>query len=119
MSTSATITSLAVLKVNADRGLDFMDNFVPFVAETIRQSTTDNVSLPDVQRQLYETFGIQIPRAPLRTILGRAKDQKLVVDDGGVLRPNRAKLELLDFVSVRSNALREHQALIARLVTLG
>ena len=43
------ITSLAILKANWDKGLDYIENFVPFVAECLRTAPQDEVSLPELQ----------------------------------------------------------------------
>ena len=50
---TAALVSLAILKVNRDRlGRDYIENFVPFVGEALRQSTDDVVSLPQLQEGL-------------------------------------------------------------------
>jgi hypothetical protein len=57
-----TVSSLALLKVSYDRQRkDYFDNFVPMVAECLRRSAEDVVSLPDLQSDLREQFGLSLP----------------------------------------------------------
>ena len=56
----ATLVSLAILKVNWDVfGKDYVENFVPFVAEAVRLSTAAAVSLPELQQSVVDTFGLR------------------------------------------------------------
>ena len=58
MSSSA-LTSLAILKVNWDRlGLDYVENFVPFVVECARSSSEEVISLPTMQQMVSDKFGL-------------------------------------------------------------
>jgi len=70
--TGQVITSLAILKVNWDRGHDYIKNFVPFVAECLRTAPQPEVSLPELQTAIHDTFGLRIPQGALKTILRRA-----------------------------------------------
>jgi hypothetical protein len=67
-----TITSLAILKVNWDHGRDYIENFVPFVAESLSPMPQQEVSLPELQAAIYENFGLHIPQGALKTVLRRA-----------------------------------------------
>jgi len=56
-----TISSLALLKVSYERQRkDYFDKFVPMVAECLRRSAEDVVSLPDLQSDLREQIGLQV-----------------------------------------------------------
>lgn len=90
---SPALTSLAVLKVNADRGGDYISTFVPFVAAALFQSESDVISISEVQSQLKQEFGLDIPQGPPRTILDRSvrdgfarRDAKLYVRNLDALR---------------------------------
>lgn len=65
------ITSLAILKVNWDHGKSYIDNFSPFVLEAITATTTQEISLPDLQEKIKELFSLNIPQGALRTILNK------------------------------------------------
>ena len=57
-----TISSLALLKVNYDeQRKDYFENFVPIVAECLRRSSGDVISLQDLQSDLRERFGLSLP----------------------------------------------------------
>ena len=62
MVIAPTISSLALLKVSYDRQhKDYFDNFVPMVAKCLMRSAEDVVSLPDLQSDLREQFGLSLP----------------------------------------------------------
>ena len=72
MATS-TLTSLAILKVNWDHlGVDYVENFVPFIVELARRSQDKVISLPDMQRSMIDEFGLQLPQTALRMVISRA-----------------------------------------------
>lgn len=70
---NSTLVSLAILKVNFDLGKTYLDNFVPIVAECIRISEDDIVSLPVLQENLRSNFGLKIPQKVIEAILKRVK----------------------------------------------
>ena len=109
------IPSLAMLKVNWDVGRDYIENFVPFVAECIRASPHPEVSLPDLQRAMAKTFGFDIPQGALQTILRRAAKHQYVVPSEGIYRRNDEALAGLDLSRSRSDVLRKYEALLERL----
>lgn len=69
---TAPVISLAILKVNWDaKRKDYVDNFVPIVAECIRLSDHDVVSIPNLQMDIRTKFGLRIPQNQLRGVLTR------------------------------------------------
>ena len=113
---TAVIASLAVLKVNSDNGADYIENFVPFAAECLRNSRGDGVSLDDLQSQLRLQFGLSIDQAPLRTILDRVVRNGLATRERHAYVRNRPKLETLRFADVHDRTIRQVNALVERLV---
>jgi hypothetical protein len=76
MSSVATLTSLAMLKVRRDHeGTDYLDYLLPFVASTIAESNAATVTASDVQRQLKSRFGLTIPLRPVELVLTRLAKQ--------------------------------------------
>ena len=66
--------SLAFLKVHSDSTNEiFLDNFIPFVAQLLRQLKEDAISIPDLQDELFRGFGLCIPQSVIKAILYRAK----------------------------------------------
>lgn len=115
MSTDA-LVSLAILKVNWDRlGRDYIENFVPFIAEALRQIADDVVSLPLLQKDLRERFGLDLPLNPLRQVLQRAAKQGFVRRQSGVFYRNPERLNELNFAAVRSAVVSIHDRLLPRL----
>jgi len=110
------ITSLAVLKVNWDRGHDHIENFVPFVAECMRAAPAREVSLGQLQSDALDRFGLRIPQGALRTILSRAVRKGYANKTRGIYLRNDEALAGLDFQRNRAEALRKHQALVGKLV---
>ncbi len=114
---SPAITSLAILKVNWDTfGKDYIENFVPFVAQCIISMKSEVVSVVDVQTKLEIDFGIRIPQNALKTILNRAANRSYVIRQHGAYVPNQKALATLDFESTKQRVLREHNATIGKLI---
>jgi len=110
------VAALAILKVNWDDRQDYIENFVPIVGHCIRESGASVASVPDVQREVRETFGIRVPQGPLKTILGRATGNNLLVREHDVYRPNKDALDGMGLGSEREAVLRQHHQLVQRLV---
>ena len=114
----ATLVSLAILKVNWDVfGKDYVENFVPFVAEAVRLSTAAAVSLPELQQSVVDTFGLRIPQHSLKTILVRVAKRKYLHRDAGVFRPNRPELDKLNFQETQQRALMHHRTVVQQLIS--
>ncbi len=109
------IPSLAMLKVNWDTGHDYIDNFVPFVAECIRVSSQAEVSLPDLQDLVAREFGLRIPQNALKTILRRAVKAGYITRTQGIYRRIDHALDKLTISQTREQALRQHEALVQKL----
>ena len=110
------ITSLAILKVNWDEGeKDYLENFMPFVAERLRQGPADEVSLPELQEALSAHIGLDVPQGVVRTLLKRAHKRgyvsvvsKVYLRDLGALGPSEMKRKTAEIQ-------RKCQALIVEL----
>jgi hypothetical protein len=110
------VPSMAILKVNWDEGRDYIENFVPFIAECIRTAPQPEVCLPELQSSVGKTFGFNIPQGALNTILRRAARRGYVERGEGIYRRNDEPLAKLDFSVLRNEVLRKYEALIAKLV---
>jgi hypothetical protein len=113
---TAVIATLAILKVNSDNGADYIDNFVPFVADCLRKSRDDVVSLDDLREGLRSNFGLDIPNGPLRTILSRAVRHGYARhEDRHLVRVPEA-LGNFSLDDTRADAARQVAALIDKLI---
>lgn len=113
---ASVIPSLAIVKVNWDDRRDYIDNFVPFVAECIRVAAHAEISVSEVQAAVARSFGLTIPQGALQTILNRVRKQGYVERVEGVYRRNDEALARLEFAKVRDDALRKSEALSAKLI---
>jgi hypothetical protein len=109
------IASLAILKVNWDAGGDYIENFVPFVAECLRTAAQPEVSWADLQRAVTEDFGLSIPQGALSTILRRAARRGYVQRTQGIWRRNDQALAKVGLTRARDDAVRKYEGLIAKL----
>lgn len=76
------LTTLAILQVNAERGQSHLDNYLPFVYHCLALSGADVASTGDLQSQLGQEFGIEIPQGVLQRLLKKgADDGKLRLED--------------------------------------
>ena len=117
MAITPTISSLALLKVSYDRQRkDYFDNFVPMVAECLRRSAEDVISLPDLQSDLREQFGLSLPQNAIRTVLKRTSKRGYVRVESGVYDRNEDELEGLKFRSEQRRVMQEHDSLIREFV---
>ena len=110
------LTSLAILKANWDRGQDYIENFVPFIAQALVQRPHAEVSLPMLQEIVRQEFGLNIPQGPLKTILRRAARRNYVKHSQHVYIRNDKKCQELDFNKTQETVLRQHNNLIAKLM---
>ena len=111
------ITSLAILKVNWDRNhTGYLENFLPFVCESLRLSQENEVSLPALQESILTLFGIKIPQSALKTILHHAKKRNYVIHDMGIYKRNKEKLSKKNISKLRAEAERKHRSLINKLI---
>lgn len=110
-----TLTSLAILTVNWDRGHDVIDSFVPIVAECIRTGGDRPVGLVDLQEAVKADAGIKIPSGALHAILQRCARKGLVTREHKVYVPKRDKLEETDYLSTQQEAIRSYTSLLTKL----
>lgn len=68
---SETLTSLAILKVNIDRGGDYLDYLVPFVLQILADHRPDPVTSEAVCSFIRDDFGLEIPDRAVQIVLQR------------------------------------------------
>jgi hypothetical protein len=113
--TQASLVSLAILKVNWDnKGHDYVDNFLPFVAEALRKCA-EHISVAELQKVIREEFGLVIPQGALNTLLRRAERRGLVIRESGVFTKNGTPVDS-NFARERQDLLRKQNGLFAKLL---
>lgn len=114
---SNTIISLAILKVNWDeRKKDYLDNFVPFVAECILKSNNQEISQNQVRDDLIKVFGLKIPLNVIKSILKKLRRQDLIYIENEVYYPDREKISSLKFDEKREMVLEQHKKIVEELI---
>lgn len=110
------ITSLAVLRVNWDeQGRDYLENFAPFLTETLRASHEDLVSLGAVTEQMTALVGFSLPQGVVKTLLRRAAARKHVRRQNGVFYIDRERLPSEPMAKKEGDLRRECEALVTKL----
>lgn len=110
---STTSTSMAILKVNADRhGQDALDNFVPMVADRLFYVNRPSISVADLRHLVNDEYGVWIPEGALQTIVNKCAKRKLIRKASGTLQLYREKLAPYDLSDVRARVRREHTAVV-------
>lgn len=111
------IISLAILQVNWDvTNKDYLDNFVPFVAECILRSKSQEILQNQVRDDVHKNFGLQIPLNVIKSILKKLRRKGLIRIEKSVYYPNRDKIRELEFNEKRSVVLEQHKKLIEELI---
>ena len=70
MST-ATLTSLAILKVNVDQGNDYLDYLRPFILQVLVEHKPNPITIGVVRDHIRSQFGLEIPERTVEIVLKR------------------------------------------------
>lgn len=111
------LPSLAIVKVNWDRKKeDYIDNFVPFIVESLRLSTSNSKTLIELKESIHDLFGFDLPENALKTILHRAKESGYGTFNNGQFIRSEKCISSLDFNRDQSNVLRSYKSLIDKFI---
>jgi hypothetical protein len=109
------LAGLAVLKANWDHDRrSYLDNFVPFLAESLRTARVTEVTPAEAQALLMGSFGIDIPQHAVTAILNRADKAGVVrrIRRNSRYRIERDALTTTALAEHREEALRRQEALL-------
>ena len=81
---SATLTSLAMLKVNIDQGRDYLDYLRPFTLQVLYDHKPNPVTATVVRDHIRNDFGLEIPDRAVQIILKRLSRQHPLTRQHGV-----------------------------------
>ncbi|WP_129633636.1 hypothetical protein [Candidatus Oscillochloris fontis] len=110
---ASTLVSLAILKANADiLKKDYIENFVPIVAQCIKNHSEDVISTPEIQKSLKESFGLDLPQNVIIAILKRVSRAKYVRRERGVYYKNHDKIEELNFENIQIQLIEQYDKVI-------
>lgn len=104
------LATLALLKVNFDRGHDHIEMFMPFVIDCIG-STEDTFAVEDIRLWVRERHELNLPESVMVTLLGRCSRRGLIRRSAG--RWSRVasgpKDDGVDIGAAREQINREHR----------
>ena len=83
---SATLTSLAMLKVNIDQGRDYLDYLRPFILQVLCDHKPNPVTDVAVRDHILKDFGLEIPERAVQIVLKRLSHQYPLTREHGVYR---------------------------------
>lgn len=113
MST-ATLTSLAMLKVTVDRGQDYLDYLRPFILQVLVDHELDPVTDRVVQDHIRRQFGLDIPERAIQVVLKRLSKKVSLKKEMGVYRIT-GTLPDPGIAAEKSKAERHIQAVVSGL----
>ena len=85
MSTE-TLTSLAMLKVHADQGQDYLDYLRPFILQSLIVHEPDPITSVVVRDFISRDFGLEIPDRAIQIVLRRLSRRYSIKAEHGVYR---------------------------------
>ena len=71
MMSTATLTSLAILKVNIDQSKDYLDYLRPFILQVLVDHNPHQITNEIVSKYIREQFGLEIPKRTVEIVLKR------------------------------------------------
>ena len=84
MENIETLTSLAMLKVNADEGQDYFEYITPFVSYVLREAQPNPITDAGTQELLQREFGLSIPKHAVGFVLRRLARRKILKKEHGI-----------------------------------
>ena len=109
------LATIAFLKARFDAGMDHLDMFQPFVEDAVRRSTTDDIELTGIRREIRDWTGLSIPTDVVKTLLQRAAKKKLLTRAGGRYLRTQDYGQDPKWGALMSELELAHQGLAARL----
>lgn len=111
---SATLTSLAMLKVNVDQGRDYLDYLRPFILQVLCDHKPSPVTDVVVRDHIRNDFGLEIPERAVQMVLKRLSRQHPLTREHGVYRIT-GELPNPGIATEKADADRHIRAIIAGL----
>jgi hypothetical protein len=101
------IAALAILTANMAEGKDYVDIFVPLVGHCIYDRKPSVISVTELQNQMKDTFGMQIPLNALKLVLRRTAKRGYIKEQKGAYVPNLEVLAGLNFGTKYQDVIRQ------------
>lgn len=110
------ITGLAILTATHEQGKDYLDIFVSLLGSCIAASKTQFVSSNDIQKMVFNKYGIKIPLNTIKMILHRVEKRGLIKLEGRAYIPIKDELDKLNYDKTIDDVIREQNAVIEKFV---
>ena len=115
MTSTETLTSLAILKVNIDRGGDYLEYLRPFVLQVLVDHKPDPVTAKTVNEHILDQFGLAIPERTIQIVLQRVSKKGYLKKNSGLYYIS-GELPDPGIATKRSEAKRHIDAVMADLM---
>lgn len=112
---NATLTSLAILKVNIDRGTDYLEYLRPFVMEFLFKYRPESITEDTVAAYILAEYGLVIPNQTIRIVLKRISRQSIISREHGAYQIT-GQLEDPRIESKRVRARRDISATVNGII---
>jgi hypothetical protein len=112
---SATLTSLAMLKVNIDQGKDYLDYLRPFIMQILVKQKPNPVTDLTIRAYLRTYFGLEIPERAVQVVLKRLSRDYPLKKEEGIYRIT-GTLSDPGIMAEKANADRHIKAVISGLI---
>ncbi len=86
MASTSTLTSLAMLSVYVNEGLDYLEFLRPFILQVLIEQRPDPVKSNSVSDLLLEHFGLQIPYQTVELVLKRISRDNAISKENHIYR---------------------------------
>jgi hypothetical protein len=110
------LISLAILKVNWDeKQLDYIDNFVPFVATLVYKKNYKEIKAEEICADFPSEYGLHIPLEPMISILTRCKNRGYIYKKGHLHLPVWDKIQKTEFSTIAVRMEELHDLFLSEL----
>ena len=106
---SKTMSSLAIIKVNSDKGMDYIGSFVPFLIHIIKQKNIKDVDVQQLTKEFEEFYGLIIPSYAMITIINRATKRGYIKKQNKRYLPILEKITEEDFMDISVMQIAKYQ----------
>lgn len=114
--TDREITTLAILKVNAENEHLFIDSYLPFVYHCLVELSARVVSAPQLKAEMQRSFGIKLPQAVLHELLERADQDGKLRHRNGIYEVIQDQLAGCSLTTERESVRRGYHQLLDAIV---
>lgn len=111
---NATLTSLAMLKVNIDQGRDYLDYLRPFILQVLYDHKPSPIIDAGVRDHIRNDFGLEIPERAVQIVLKRLSQQYPLTREQGIYNIT-GELENPGIATEKADAERHIRAIIVGL----